>query len=144
MSGKRKAYSVQEKWDAFEQIRNGKTQAKISRNIGINESTFCGWLKNADKLGTFIHNLDEEHGLQRKQARLANDADLDSAVYIWFVQEQQKGIPISGLLIAMQVEKFNRELNGEFSNFKASSGWLWRCQKRHNLSDCSFGRKMLC
>ncbi|CAM5141269.1 unnamed protein product [Natator depressus] len=34
----------------------------------------------------------------------------------------------------MQVEKFDRELNGEFSNFKASSGWLWRFQKRHRIS----------
>ncbi|CAM4552170.1 unnamed protein product, partial [Caretta caretta] len=53
-----------------------------------------------------------------KRAHLANDANLDSVVYPWFVQEQQKGIPISGPLIAMQVEKFDRELNGEFSNFK--------------------------
>ncbi|CAM2105334.1 unnamed protein product [Caretta caretta] len=53
---------------------------------------------------------------------------------MWFVQEQQKGIPISGPLIAMQVEKFDRELNDEFSNFKASSGWLWWFQKRHRIS----------
>ncbi|CAM4549744.1 unnamed protein product [Lepidochelys olivacea] len=125
MSGKRKAYSVQEKLEAIEQLKNCKTQAKISRDIGINEFIFCGWLKNTDELGTYIHNLDEEHGLQRKRAHLANDANLDSVVYPWFVQEQQKGIPISGPLIAMQVEKFDRELNGEFSNFKASSGWLW-------------------
>ncbi|CAM2119353.1 unnamed protein product [Caretta caretta] len=86
--------------------------------MGVNESTFLGWLKNADKLGTYIHKLDEEHDLQRKRARLVNDADLDSAMYMWFVQEQQKDIPISGLLIAMQGEKFDQELNGKFSNFK--------------------------
>ncbi|KAG6931620.1 tigger transposable element derived 5 [Chelydra serpentina] len=134
MLGKRKAYTVQEKLDAIKRHRNGETQAKISRDIGINESTFHGWLKNADKLGSYMHNLDKEHCLLRKRSRLANDADLDSAVYTWFVKEQQKGIPISGLLIAMQAEKFDRELNGEFSNFKASSGWLWRFQKRHGIS----------
>ncbi|CAM2105335.1 unnamed protein product [Caretta caretta] len=66
MSCKRKAYLVQEKLEAVKRLRNGKTQAKISHDIGINESTFRGWLKNADKLGIYIHNLDEEHGLQRK------------------------------------------------------------------------------
>ncbi|CAM2115837.1 unnamed protein product [Caretta caretta] len=133
MLGKRKAYLMQEKLDAIEQLRNGETQVKISSDIGINESTFCGWLKNADKLRIYIHNLDEEHGLQRKRARLANDADLDSAVYPRFVQELQKGIPISSPLIA-QAEKFSWELNGEFRNFKVSSGWLWRFQKRHRIS----------
>ncbi|KAG6922033.1 Jrk helix-turn-helix protein [Chelydra serpentina] len=37
----------------------------------------------------------------------------------------------------MQVEKFDRELNGEFSNFKARLGWLWRFQKRHGMSQIS-------
>ncbi|CAM2105309.1 unnamed protein product [Caretta caretta] len=34
----------------------------------------------------------------------------------------------------MQMEKFDWELNGKFNNFKASSGWLWRFQKRHGIS----------
>ncbi|KAG6940498.1 tigger transposable element derived 2 [Chelydra serpentina] len=34
----------------------------------------------------------------------------------------------------MEAKKFDRELNGECSNFKASSGWLWRFQKRHGIS----------
>ncbi|KAG6922607.1 Jrk-like [Chelydra serpentina] len=134
MLGKRKAYTVQENLDAIEQHRNGETQAKISHDIGINESTFRGWLKNVDKLGRYMHNLDKEHCLLKKRARLANDADLDSAGYTWFVQEQQKSIPISGPLIAMQAEKFDRELNDKCSNFKASLGWLWRFQKRHVIS----------
>jgi len=53
---------------------------------------------------------------------------LDTITFKWFTQQLQ-GLPISGPLLAAQAEKFDRQLNGPDSTFKASSGWVWRFQK---------------
>ena len=36
-----------------------------------------------------------------------------------------------------QAEKFNKRLNGDESNFKASTGWLDRFKKHHGISQVS-------
>ena len=75
---KRKAWTVSDKVNAVERINNGKSQAKVSRDIGVSESTLCGWLKDKEKLREFLHMVDESDGLNRKPAGLANDERLDA------------------------------------------------------------------
>lgn len=133
ISQKRKAYSVNDKLTVIERVRNGESQAKLSRELKISESTIRGWLKGENKLREFVHTVDENDGLQRKRARKSNLDDLDDAVYKWFVQQQQSGVPISGPIICAQAEKFDRQLHGIESSFKASSGWLWRFKLRHGI-----------
>ena len=43
-------------------------------------------------------------------------------------------MPISGSIVQAQAEQFDKQLNGEDSNFKASTGWLDRFKKRHGIS----------
>ena len=63
---------------------------------GVNEETLRGWLREESKLGLFFDNVEQSEGLSRKRARKADDPGLDAAVYSWFVQERQSGIPLSG------------------------------------------------
>ena len=134
---KRKAYSVTEKLDAVSRVKNGESQAKVSRDLGMSDSTLRGWIKEELKLREYVHNLDESCGLSRKRARTAKDVDLDTVLYTWFVQQQQGGVPLSGPIVSAQAEKFDKELNGATSEFKASSGWLWRFLKRHGIGQIS-------
>lgn len=59
-----------------------------------------------------VADVDESYGLKRKRARLAADTRLDSALFQWFVQARQEGIPLSGTIIKAQAEKFDIDLNG--------------------------------
>ena len=45
-----------------------------------------------------------------KKARIANDPELDKAVFAWFVKERQAGTPISGLVLSVQAQKFHNKL----------------------------------
>ena len=132
-SPKRKAYSVEEKLAVVDRVKNGESQAKVCRELNLAGGTLRGWLKDEGKLREFVHSVDETGGLARKRARKAKDDDLDKSLYTWFVQQQQSGVPLSGPIVAAQAEKFDRQLNGPDSEFKASSGWLWRFLKRHGI-----------
>lgn len=104
---------------------------------GTRESTVRGWRKDEEKLRALVQGYEEDEGLKRKRARLANDQQLDSAVHQWFVQARAEGVPISGAVVQVQANKFNKQLNGEETDFKASIGWLDRFKKRHGISQVS-------
>ncbi|KAG6937576.1 tigger transposable element derived 5 [Chelydra serpentina] len=131
---KRKSFSAQEKLYALDQLKKGKQQTQLARDLEINESTLRGWKKDEEKLRSLPRILENETGLQRKKVKFANDERLDSALYQWFVQARSEGVPISGPILKAQAEKFDRLINGNDSKFKASNGWLDRFKKRHTIS----------
>lgn len=131
---KRKSFSAKEKLYALDQLKKGKQQTQLARDLGISESTLRGWKTDEGKLRSLPNILEEETGLQRKRVKLANDNVLDSALYQWFVQARSEGVPISGPILKAQAEKFDRRINGDDSKFKASNGWLDRFKKRHAIS----------
>lgn len=67
--------------------------------------------------------------------RLANEEEIDRAVYSWFLALRQRGVPLSGPLIQAQAEGLRApDPYGPECTFKASHGWFWRWQKRHGIS----------
>ena len=86
------AYSVNDKLTVIERVRKGESQAKLSRELNVAESTIRSWLKDENKLREFVHTVDEDDGLLRKRAHKADLDDLDEAIYKWFVQQQQSGV----------------------------------------------------
>ncbi|XP_075067691.1 tigger transposable element-derived protein 5 [Mixophyes fleayi] len=130
----RKAYSIKDKLEAIERVKNGERQASVSRDFGVPGGTLRGWLKDEQKLRWFLDQLGGDVGTQRKKMRLANEEEIDRAVYSWFITLRQQGIPLSGPLIQAQAETFAKQIYGEECTFKASHGWFWRWQKRHGIS----------
>lgn len=53
-------------------------------------------------------------------------------MYVWFFQEREKDILISGPLIKEKALQLNELMNAEKS-FSASTGWLERFKKRHGI-----------
>ncbi|XP_056378915.1 tigger transposable element-derived protein 5 [Hyla sarda] len=130
----RKAYSIKDKLEAIERVKNGERQASVSRDFGVPGGTLRGWLKDEQKLRWFLDQLGGDVGTQRKKMRLANEEEIDRAVYSWFITLRQQGIPLSGPIIQAQAEMFAKQIYGEDCTFKASHGWFWRWQKRHGIS----------
>ena len=52
-----------------------------------------------------MHEVDSDDGFKWKRARTANDTELDDAVYTWFTQQHEQGVPISGTILKAQAEK---------------------------------------
>ncbi|PNI46189.1 TIGD5 isoform 1 [Pan troglodytes] len=134
----RKAYSIKDKLQAIERVKGGERQASVCRDFGVPGGTLRGWLKDEPKLRWFLEQLGGEVGTQRKKMRLANEEEIDRAVYAWFLALRQHGVPLSGPLIQAQAEAFARQIYGPECTFKASHGWFWRWQKRHGISSQRF------
>jgi len=43
-------WTVSDKVNAIERVNNGKSQVKVSHDLGVSESTLRGWLKDKEKL----------------------------------------------------------------------------------------------
>ena len=130
---KQSNYTVAEKLQTILRIQNGKTQAKVSKEKGIPESTLRGWLKDESKIRKFADEVDTEVGLSRKRARLAEDPVLDKAMYDWFVAKRSDGIPLSGPLIMAQATQMSQTLHESDQPLALSSGWLNRFKQRHGI-----------
>ncbi|XP_061463088.1 tigger transposable element-derived protein 5 [Rhineura floridana] len=130
----RRAYSIKDKLQAIERVKKGERQASVCRDFGVPGGTLRGWLKDENKLRWFLDQLGGEVGTHRKKMRLANEEEIDRAVYTWFLTLRQHGVPLSGPIIQAQAEAFARQIYGPECTFKASHGWFWRWQKRHGIS----------
>ena len=136
MSTKRKAYSVAEKLAVVDRLKNGESQAQVSRSLGVAESTMRGWIKDESRLRKFSSEM-EDAGNSRKRQRLAADTTLDKAVMTWFTQKRAEGIPISGPIIAEQAKKMNKMLHPDDESFQGSNGWLHCFKKRHGIAQAT-------
>ncbi|KII61190.1 Tigger transposable element derived 5 [Thelohanellus kitauei] len=139
---KRKSYSVKDKLEINDRIKNGESKAKISRETCIAESTLRGWMKQEEILRGCVGSVVEGEALKKMKVRPAKDDELNNAVFTWIVQEQRAGTSLSGPIIRTQDEKFNQRLHpdkagpsepAEQQNFVASKGCLHRFQKRHGI-----------
>lgn len=130
---KRKAYSMKEKLEIINKVKNGISKASISKDFGIPEGTIRGWIAEESKLNSFVNKLDEDATLNRKKIRLGKHEGVDKFLYQWFIKKRKQGICLTGPDLKARAEKFHKNLNlGGI--FKASDGWLWRWRKRHGIS----------
>uniref|UniRef100_A0A8C3FIA7 HTH CENPB-type domain-containing protein n=1 Tax=Chrysemys picta bellii TaxID=8478 RepID=A0A8C3FIA7_CHRPI len=83
--GKRQcSYTVEEKLAVTDRVNSGETQAKVSKDIGIAESTLQGCKPTIDK-----------------------------AMRTWFAQKRLKGMLLSGSILQAQVTKFGNLTGNE-------------------------------
>lgn len=79
-----------------------------------------------------------------KRLKLGKDEELEQAVFLWFKQKREKGIPISGPILQAKARDLLKKLHPESSEqFTASTGWLWRFCQCHNIRQLSLqGEKL--
>ena len=101
--GKKKhvTLSIREKLTVLKKIAGGASLASIAKEYGIGKSSVSDIKKNEEKLKKFASGMENfsVDSKSRKIMCLANDDELDQALFSWFVQERSQNIPVSGPLL---------------------------------------------
>ena len=141
--------SIEQKLTILKKVAGGASLTTIAKEYDIGKSTVSDIKKNEEKLKKFAAGMESfsVDSKSRKIMRLANDDELDQALYLWFVQKRSQNIPVSGPLLtekALQLHALLHESNMEsVTEFKASKGWLWRFCNRHAIRQLSLqGEKL--
>ena len=75
--------------------------------------------------------------VKRKTMKKSEHETLSEALYIWFIQQREKGIPILGSFLKGKALQFYNQMENNCSQteetFTASEGWLFRWKRRYNI-----------
>ncbi|XP_062523895.1 jerky protein homolog-like [Corticium candelabrum] len=131
-----KTLTIEQKVAILDELGSASYSVLCER-YGIGRSTISDIKRKESELRQYERKL-TEMGTSRlaKTMKLSTYEELERAVFMWFRQTREKGIPVSGPLLqakALQLHEKLKESSQEedFGNFVASSGWLWRFCKRH-------------
>ncbi|XP_057603334.1 tigger transposable element-derived protein 7 isoform X2 [Hippopotamus amphibius kiboko] len=70
---------------------------------------------------------------KRKRTTGAKYGDVDDAVYMWYQQKRSAGVPVRGVELQAAAERFAQCFGR--TDFKASTGWLFRFRNRHAIGN---------
>ncbi|GBN41382.1 Jerky -like [Araneus ventricosus] len=91
--------SLKDKLDVIARLDKGESATKLAAEFGIRKATVCDWKKNCSKIEQFSSTTSERTLKKCKTLKVSHYENIDEAICLWFSQERQKGMPISGPLI---------------------------------------------
>ena len=108
MSTKRKraVLSIKDKQIIISRLDKGEKGTNLAQEFGISKQQISDIRKNKDKILKFTDSIETSEGLKRKSLKLADDEQLDKALYAWFIQQRSTGAPISGPLLQEKAKHF--------------------------------------
>ena len=143
-----KTLTIHQKLSLLDDI-DKKSYTVLCDEYGIGRSTISSIKKQDDELRDYKIKM-LEMGFKRptKTMKLSYDEELEKAVYFWFIQKREEGIPISGPILQAKVRVLNQQIQEqriESSSkvFTTSAGWLWRFCQRHNIRELSLQGEIL-
>ena len=147
MSTKRKraVLSIKDKQIIISRLDKGEKGTNLAQEFGISKQQISDIRKNKDKILKFTDSIETSEGLKRKSLKLADDEQLEKALYAWFIQQRSTGTPISGPLLQEKAKHFSTQLNTEAADreFKASTGYPEKFKTRHGIRNLSIqGEKL--
>ena len=137
MSQKRKAISLETKFEIIQKHQRGVKAGDLMKEYSLASSTVSTIFKNQDKIIEERECNINENGSKRnnsaKRIKAPTYSDIDSAVEEWFKQTiAHKNVVIGGPEIQAQALKYAIFLN--HPEFQASNGWLQRFRDRNHIS----------
>lgn len=144
---KRTVISIDEKYTALKRIDNGVSQAKVAADLGVGTSTVNDWVKKRKEIekwcsthvaGSSSSGTGSKKTSGRKTMKEGEHTKVSEALYVWFLQKREQGIPITSPLLQEKALKFYNELEDvdnipEEEKFTASNGWLFRWKRRYGV-----------
>ena len=122
----------------------------LCKEYGIGWSTITYIKKQEPALRAYKRKMTEMGvGWSAKIMKLGRDEQLETALFLWFKQKREEGIPITGPIVQAKARELHQRLNDArgdrrpMQEFIASSGWLWRFCQRHSIRQLSLqGEKL--
>ncbi|XP_037527773.1 tigger transposable element-derived protein 6-like [Rhipicephalus sanguineus] len=126
---KRKAVSLDTKLQILQDSRRGFKVSALVKKYKLAQSTVSTILKTGStaiaKAGT------SGHADQRKRVREPLYADVEEALYNWFLTTRARNVPISGPILAAKAKNFAFLLGRP--DFEPGGGWIQRFKDRHGI-----------
>ncbi|XP_060867267.1 tigger transposable element-derived protein 6-like [Metopolophium dirhodum] len=132
MSLKRKQMSIDLKTKQLILVEVEKgtlPKTKIAEKFGIPKSTLSTIIKNKDKIDEAVA-LGSTNSTKRLRKPMLEDVEKE--LLKWFKKARDSNIPLSGALVREKAKEICTS-NG-VEHMACSDGWLWRFQKRYNIS----------
>lgn len=114
---KRVNLSNEKKLEVIQKLQSGVSHQAIMKEYGISSSQCYQLPNNVTKILEIIK--DNSVFKTRKNMRACKNADVDSAVFIWFQQMRSRGEPVNGPALQEKALIFNEKLN-QPTTFKVS------------------------
>ena len=110
MSAKRKrvVLSMSQKLRIIERLDKGEKAVELSAEYSVGKSTIAAIKKSKHELREFVAGMEEYQGTEKCHTmKVSSDENMDKAVFTWFVQERERGSPISGPIVKQKVDPVN-------------------------------------
>ncbi|KAM8950753.1 tigger transposable element-derived protein 7 isoform 1-T3 [Lycaon pictus] len=133
--GKYTTLNLEEKMKVLSRIEAGRSLKSVMDEFRISKSTFYDIKKNKKLILDFVLKQDMPlvGAEKRKRTTGAKYGDVDDAVYMWYQQKRSAGIPVRGVELQAAAERFAQCFGR--TDFKASTGWLFRFRNRHAIGN---------
>ncbi len=141
-SSKRRRLTNKEKLDVIAAVKNGASQAAVSKEFKIPKATLSGIMKDASNIQE--HCKEFSYMLEKKAIKITSQLTfLDKPLLDW-MENRRKNIPdlmITGSVIQRKAVMLYKEKNSSQTSsdanlptsFVASKGWLHNFLKRNNI-----------
>jgi hypothetical protein len=132
---KRVCLSIDDKLKVLEEIEKGASYGVLEMKYGIGRSTVKDIKAKSNELKQYKERVhDEGLSTTTKKLKVGEDEQLDQAVYLWFKQQREKGVPVNGPMLRAKAAQLHDMLKPDRQGqFVASSGWQFRFTKRHSI-----------
>lgn len=133
--GKYTTLNLEEKMKVLSRIEAGRSLKSVMDEFGISKSTFYDIKKNKKLILDFVLKQDMPlvGAEKRKRTTGAKYGDVDDAVYMWYQQKRLAGVHVRGVELQATAERFAQCFGR--TDFKASTGWLFRFRNRHAIGN---------
>lgn len=128
---KKRLLTLKEKIDVIEAHSKQKLGVRLlGKKFQIGKTQAANIIKNKEEL---LQKWNANVNVNQKRSFFKTEGfNIDKLIYEWFVKARSKNIPLSGPIIRSKAKEVAEQLN--YQNFNASSGWLERFKRRHNIS----------
>ena len=111
-------------------LEKGEKATNLALEFKISKQQISDICKNQEKILKFTDKFKTSEAFDPKSLKVANDEQVDKALYACFFQQRYTGMPISGPLLQEKAKHFSVQLNAESAereSVKASTG----CSRGH-------------
>uniref|UniRef100_K7FY89 HTH CENPB-type domain-containing protein n=1 Tax=Pelodiscus sinensis TaxID=13735 RepID=K7FY89_PELSI len=143
---KKVVLSIEQKLEALKRIHKGESMLKITSELGGGE-TLGDWKRKRSELEKWCsdRSSDQSSGLKdRKTMKKCEYEKVSEALFLWFTQQRDKGMPITGLTLQEKALSFQKECNEGEPDLTGSVGWLDHWKKRYGLRQLSICANFHC